>query len=362
MEVVSQLLHNTKIKIERINNAGFMMSGDRFEEEVFQLIRLIVEEDETFKNKIMNIYQTGKLDFPDIVIELNNGINYGIEVKYSHVGRWESLGNSIFESTAIKGLNETFLFFGKRENEQIKVRYNNYQNCLSDVKVTHSPRFVINMDQDTSFFDYLDITYNQFRKKEKTEKGKVIKDFYKSNLKEGEEVWWIDKEESESAPTLTSYGNLDRDFKKKLFLEAIVLFPEIFSNRQRTKYLGVAVYWLTNYQVYHSSLRDVFSASGKVTVKMPEIGEYVVSRIYGTLFTHARDINYLFNECDDQFLALCEEKWEGLLAKYKIKISKLNIQTVWLSLIDKVGVEPVSNSGISPSHIFKAGMMNESTL
>ncbi|MDM5291709.1 hypothetical protein QUF81_00125 [Peribacillus simplex] len=342
------LLKKTVEVIEKEIDLSHITSGEKFETYVWEKMCEIAKGDSSLPQKVE---QTGKLAFPDIVVE----DTWGVEVKYSNSGKWDSLGNSIFESTSIEGLKEILVLFGRKNGNKIEVKFDLYENCVTDVKVTHSPRFIINMnDNNDSLFKELNIKYNDFKNLDKSLKGKQIKDYFKSNLKPGDEVWWIDQEETATLPKLRTFNNLSRYEQNQLMIEAFILFPEVLSNAKRTKYNRVAPYWLTKYQVYNSSLRDKFSASGKEEISIPPIGHITVSQVYENLHELSKDIKDYLDNPQDQFLETIKEKW-GELGIRITQIEGNNLVDVWSKLIDNYGIPPYKN--VLPSDVFKAGLL-----
>lgn len=72
--------------------------------------------------------------FPDIVANKF----YGIEVKTTTKNHWKTTGNSVLESTRIEDVERIFMLFGKL-GKPIEFRGRAYEECLSEVVVTHSP-------------------------------------------------------------------------------------------------------------------------------------------------------------------------------------------------------------------------------
>jgi hypothetical protein len=95
--------------------------------------------------------------FPDIVLKKF----YGIEVKTSKQEYWKSIGNSVLESTRVESIERIYIFFAKL-TIPVGFKYRLYQDCLYDVAVTHSPRYLINMElnQGESIFDKIGISYS----------------------------------------------------------------------------------------------------------------------------------------------------------------------------------------------------------
>ena len=88
--------------------------------------------------------------FPDIVAKQY----YGIEVKTTIKNHWKTTGNSVFEGTRVDGVERIFMFFAKLA-DPIEFRCRPYEDVLSEVVVTHSPRYLIDMNlaQGQTIFD-----------------------------------------------------------------------------------------------------------------------------------------------------------------------------------------------------------------
>jgi hypothetical protein len=196
--------------------------------------------------------------FPDIIS--NN--YFGVEVKTTKQNHWTTTGNSVLESTRVDGIERIFMLFGKMINP-IKFKCRPYEECLSDIVVTHSPRYLINMDllEGQTIFDKLDIPYDTLRNYQNP--IRPITDYYRKFLKPGEEVWWLDQEEPKSTGLIIQlWNNLTIETKKSYLLKSMILFPEIFSNRQ-DKFNRLAV-WLVNMEgVVCPNVRDIFTAGGQ---------------------------------------------------------------------------------------------------
>lgn len=344
------LLKRTAEAIEQEADLSHITSGEAFENFVWHKMRKVAARNASLPQDII---PTGKLAFPDIVVD---GI-WGVEVKFSNSGKWDSLGNSIFEGTSVVGLQEIFVLFGKKNEKngnRIEVKFDLYENCVTDVKVTHSPRFIISMDEEkTSLFNELDIKYNDFKVLDKPKKGKQIKDYFKKYLKPGDDVWWIDQEESVSLPQIRTFNNLSKEEQDHLMVESFILFPEVFSNAKHTKYNRVAPYWLTQYQTYNPSLRDKFSASGKVNMTIPPVEvEITVSKVYGVLHNLSKAIQQQLQD-PGEFYETIQEKWSEIGVD-PAEITPDSLLEIWESLIDNQGVKPYD--GLKPSDVFKDGL------
>lgn len=134
-----------------------------------------------FENSIELI---GGQKFPDIVAKRF----YGIEVKTTTQNHWKSTGNSVLESTRVNDVERIFMLFAKLASP-IEFRCRPYEEVLSEVVVTHSPRYLIdmNLEKGKTIFDKIKMPYDTLRKKENP--IKPIVNYYKSKLKAGEELW-----------------------------------------------------------------------------------------------------------------------------------------------------------------------------
>jgi hypothetical protein len=94
-------------------------------------------KDTDFENSIELI--SGQ-KFPDIIAKKY----YGVEVKTTKQNHWTTTGNSVLESTRVDDIERIYMLFGKMF-KPIEFLCKPYEDCLSDVVVTHSPRYLINM-------------------------------------------------------------------------------------------------------------------------------------------------------------------------------------------------------------------------
>ncbi len=238
-----------------------------------------------------HIVQTGTHSFPDIIARKL----YGVEVKMTIGDKWVSTGNSVLESTRIEDVETIYMFFGKF-GKDFNVKYRKYQDCLYDVGVTHSPRYKIDMTlpDGHSIFHKLGVSYDEFRKDENSINR--LKQYYKSLLKSGEELWWISDTQEDVAvsPIIQSLGELSIDIREKIIIECFILFPEIFGS-SGAKFERAAAYLITNYNAVSSHLRDYFTAGGRKNIVIN--GTTVnVSRLVYNFFIRAKHINHIIQQ------------------------------------------------------------------
>ena len=226
-----------------------------------------------FANTIVKI--SGQ-KFPDIVAMKY----FGVEVKSSKDDKWMTIGGSVNESTRVEGVERIFLTFGKLVSP-VEFRTRPYEDCISGVAVTHYPRYKIDMNLAVgkTIFDCMNTTYDELRFSDNPI-GNVVK-YYKSQMKDGERLWWAGSEESilevdelkiRLADTLTPQE------RQSTTVEGIALFPEIFGNGQQ-KYSQFVLWLAAEHRVVSPSTRDFFSAGGRgniitdraIFTKMPQV-------------------------------------------------------------------------------------------
>ena len=258
--------------------------------------------------------------FPDITIS----DSFGVEVKMTIGDKWTSVGNSILESTRVKSVKEVFIFFAKLGGD-IDIKYRAYQECLNDIAVTHSPRYTIDMSlaSGASIFDKIGVEYNDLRNKPNP--IKLIKDYYRKQLSEGDELWWIDQDTS-SAPIIKGFGNLTEEERERFVIESMILFPEIFGN-SNLKFARPAAYLFTEFSALSSNLRDIFTAGGQVVVTIKGV-KITMPKIVYKLLNRAKHINEAIGKMDvdklshywraDKIKRLPIDQWKELLDKNSV--------------------------------------------
>lgn len=225
--------------------------------------------------------------FPDIVA----GKFFGVEVKSSKDIHWTTLGGSINESTRVEDVERIFLTFGKLVNP-VEFKSRPYEECLSEVVVTHYPRYKIDMSlkNGETIFDKMNITYDELRKKENPVLDVVR--YYKKNLKKGERLWWMEGSDEQSTEQLNAssakvrlWRTLEQNEKQRLIVCAYAFFPEILGANQ-DKYDNLSLWLVSKYGIVSTSMRDSFSAGGKVFLTVNRVSQLVPRSIYNLFENH----------------------------------------------------------------------------
>lgn len=246
--------------------------------------------EEAFANSLAKItgkpekveFSPGSHAFPDIGFD-----DFGIEIKTTKSDKWVCIGNSIMEGTRRPGINTIYLVFLKKGGNA-DIKFDLYERTLSDIKITHSPRYEINMENNGGIFDEINTSYDAFRGS--SNKIKVLKKYYRSK---NTDSWFLDEETGENSTSMTfePFSTLPKKQRQNILVELICIFPEIASS----DYKSAAAYLTTKYGVYHKNLRDIFSASGRKTI-WHNGTEYECSKLIKHLEDHKEDIAEFFNQ------------------------------------------------------------------
>lgn len=227
-----------------------------------------------FENSIKVI---GGQKFPDIVAKKF----YGIEVKTTTQNHWKTTGNSVLESTRVNDVERIFMLFAKLANP-IEFKCRPYEECLSEVVVTHSPRYLIDMNLPIgkTIFDKMEIPYDSLRKKENP-LGHVV-DYYKSKLKPGEQLWWIDSNNMSNL-SIKMWKNIDKEKQREIIIKIMVYFIEIFGSSPK-KFERIPAWLVTREGIVTPNIRDLFSSGGKGNLLVGKKTYINIPRIFLNLF------------------------------------------------------------------------------
>ncbi len=251
-----------------------------------------------FENSIELI---GGQKFPDIIANKF----YGIEVKTTTQNHWKTTGNSVLEGTRVDNIERIFMLFAKLASP-IEFRCRPYEDVLSEVVVTHSPRYLIdmNLEQGKTIFDKINMPYDTLRKKDNP--IRPIVEYYKSKLKPGEELWWMDNQEQIGGLKLRFWNKISKEERQQLLILGMVFFPEIFGNSQ-DKFNRFAFWLVSKHNIVCPNTRDPFTAKGKGDFILGDKLLQKVPRIFLNLFINIQDIVELIFKISDNELS---EYWE----------------------------------------------------
>ena len=186
---------------------------------------------------------------------------FGVEVKTTTKDSWLSVGNSVFEGMRDPNVKQIYIVFGKMGGLP-SVRWGRYEDRITHVRISHAPRFVLEMDREASIFAKMAISYEDFAKLSADSKMDHIRRYSRARLAPGERLWWLEDENSQGVPLKVElYMRLSKAKKAVLRAEGALLFPQIVQGgRVQDKYVDVAFFFLTYNNVFCPQTRDLYSA------------------------------------------------------------------------------------------------------
>ncbi len=257
-----------------------------------------------------NVILVSGHSFPDIIAEQF----FAIEVKSTKSNHWTSTGSSIVESTRNELVDNIYMLFGKLGGTPPEFKCRPYGEVLYDIAVTHSPRYLINMElqKGETIFDKMNTTYDEFR----TNDNNIakVREYYKlkSRQEQKQEMpWWISSEDTEKPVrfSLRLWNSVDSDERKTLTAYCLILFPEIWmpGANSRTKY-NQASLWLCSFaQVIFPNIRDAFTAGGKVAFENGKRLPDRYAQVYKTIVDHSQRIKDILDYPTKETIELIKE-------------------------------------------------------
>lgn len=199
--------------------------------------------------------------FPDIMAEEF----FGVEVKSTTKDKWTSTGSSIVESTRNQSVENIYMLFGKLGGNPPQFRCRPYQDCLSNIAVTHSPRYMIDMEiqdrKEMTIFDKLEMPYNEFCHRE--DRIDVVRNYYINQaLSKNEMPWWVGRstmDETSANLQIRLMDHCTSEERKDLAAQMFILFPQVING----DYAQAALWLCTHRYLLNLNLRDLFSAGGQ---------------------------------------------------------------------------------------------------
>jgi hypothetical protein len=237
------------------------------------------------------IHHLGGKSFPDVHIV---GSNIGIELKGSQKGG-AITGNSIFSGTMVEDLEKVFLLYWI-DDRKPKLGYRDYFDCVFDAKVTHSPRFALQVDlpNGKSMFGkgsgQLGFEASDWLTGEEEFVDRIVVEIRRRALERKEIPWWVVTESNEQlAVEADREGNvggmgglrylrgMERSASFSLQKTLFLGFPEVLSGGAAAH--SIAIGWAIS-QKSTIINRDVFSAGGKVAIGLtPPIGRVTLPAV-----------------------------------------------------------------------------------
>ncbi|HAJ57558.1 MAG TPA: hypothetical protein DCL35_07305 [Candidatus Omnitrophica bacterium] len=312
-------------------------TGEEFQDRLYEVIEAICKE-----RNIQDYELTGKHSFPDIRIE-----SFGIEAKFTQGDSWTINGNSITESTKKNDYDRIYVFFGKRGKKgKSEIMFRPHEECVSDIVVTHSPRYRICMELEKGkdVFAKMGEDSATFNKRSPNEKVEKVKTYYRQTIKKGQEFWWIDADTG-ITPIIRVFSDLDKEAQESFKIEVMILFPEVFSSSQH-KYDRPNLHLFQKHQARYSSFRDLLTSGGQKNIKIENGKTIKVPKIFYQLYSCAKAIRENLSKLNRNELA---KAW-GM----EIKDAD-DIEELWLTLVaneshkDKTYISSIYKAGLRAS-------------
>ena len=261
---------NKILKTDSAPNYGDSIVCENF------LVSLLKESCMTLGIDSALITHHGGHSFPDVTIK---GTSFGIEIKGAKAHRSFN-GNSVIASTMKSGLNKVFLMYWIGDDKEIG--YRDYFECVATPVVTHSPRFQLDIDLDSSksMFgigdDKVGLVEDVIFGGNTIDSEKIIQWMANKAKAKGETPWWISTDESlpRGSTGLSKFTNLKTIDRNAFLKEAFLAFPRIFDRTSSTKYNGLFEWAIQKKSIY--TTRDDYSAGGKVEIKLPTFSTSVI--------------------------------------------------------------------------------------
>ncbi len=316
--------------IESLKNAAdrepsyyLTREGNKLEQDVYRVMNAVAKGS-TFENTI-KIYSGRR--FPDITALRDF---FGVEVKTSTKGSpWKCVGNSVLESSRVEGVEKIYMVFGKLV-KPIEFRFRKYEDCLYDIAVTHSPRYMVDMETDngSTIFDRIGLSYDKLRKLDNPIRR--IMQYFRDNLKEGQDLWWLDTGEPQSQATgvvIRFWNKLNKAEQEELRCKMIALFPEVIGPGPAgsDKYARPAAWLTIKHGIVAPSFRDIFSGGSQITIKIGNRTHRNVPKAFYHIKGQIKNIlNALVNFSDEEI----EFYWNN-------KCKKDKREAIWLKAFTK---------------------------
>ncbi len=314
----AEFMHKTEMYLNDKTSQDHQLykkcNGTRLEGVALEILHEL-SVDTPFKKE--NIILVSGHSFPDIETKPC----YGVEVKSTEKDSWQSTGSSIVESTRNLDIQRIYMLFGKLGGDRAEFRCRPYEQCLSNIAVTHSPRYLIDMNLSETgsktIFQKMSIDYDDFRLLNEYDKVSKLRKYYKVQAKASGKVqmpWWMGESETSDGPEVTApvvslYNDLNTDEKEKINILMFVLFPADILNG---KYQRAALWMCTRFSVIIPNIRDIFSAGGQIM----NLGGLTFSRklpqVIRRMYNYRAEIVALLKHIDFQTASDIAYNWDDI--------------------------------------------------
>ncbi|GAB2023072.1 hypothetical protein RyT2_21460 [Pseudolactococcus yaeyamensis] len=272
--------------------------------------------------------------FPDLDVTIDD-IKYGVELKSRKDGSWVNNGGSVFESISDSDYQEIYVMFGtfneKKGDRSYQVRYAPYWQVTQAIKVTHKPRYFLNMNAETTVFKTAD-EYDELRNLSELDKNKFVQKILSESATKPQ--WYISQNSVDDSEHVNpiQINKLEKSQRDRIIAELLILYPQDLLT-DRANYSRSTEYLINSYFYYTSSLRDLFTAGGKFTYENVEF-----PKVVGNLRNLSADILSVITTQTDDFKELAYQSWNDL----EIKVERNDFLQDYKKVIDYLGKQNFS--------------------
>ena len=263
--------------------------------------------------------------FPDIM-----ATDYcGVEVKSTKDDKWTSVGSSIIESTRNTTVENIYMLFGKLGGNPPEFKLRPYQDCLCEIAVTHSPRYMINMElaEKENIFSKMKKPYESFRLLDEKEKISEVRKYYLHKAKmegKNEMPWWM---EETSNVNLAFYNDLSTAKKNDMMVRCYIIFYSMYDSDPQSRYKKIALWLCNHYSLLCPNVRDFFTAGGVCNIlHKGKVLQY--PHIVGEVIEKAPKIKKLLDDPDVDLIKDIDDFWD-------FKYDKFNLFNSWLLMLEE---------------------------
>lgn len=252
-----------------------------------------------------NIHLISGHVFPDIIA----AHCYGVEVKSSTTGGWKSTGSSIVESTRPIDVRKIYMLFANLSGTSAQFECKPYEECLSGIAVTHSPRYMIDMNLNQTIFDKIKVPYDVFRSLSESDKISRVRAYYKEKARLDGRVempWWMG---GSTDVNLSFYNDLLPQDKEQIKMTMFILFPELLRGDTATGYKKAALWLCNRHSLLCYNMRDTFSAGGQIRKINGVVLKKPYPKVVGEILKYRENIEALLKHPTDEILADIKEYW-----------------------------------------------------
>jgi hypothetical protein len=241
----------------------------------------------------------------------------------------------------VDGVSQVYLLFGSGESD-FEAKFARYEDAVKSVEVTHSPRYVLDMDVPPGGSYLRRIGKDLADMLAMDDPISYVVEEARRNLRPGEHLWWISGGTA-SPMTIRLWNKLEAGERRKLISSAFAFFPVSILSGSEADYSEFVVWLSQKHSILHPCVRDSFTAGGRVPSL--DFGSGVleeVPKVFKTLRSHMSETyDIITSGCSVEEWALfykCSSH-ECDTPKKRLDMWRMLVEPL---LIDRIGGEEYS--------------------